>query len=121
MPKEGPAWVYRFSAASGLVLYAGVTQDFPKRWQNHANQQVWWPRVTRCVVDFYEDWPTASEIESISIATERPVYNISQDRLTALHIVELVRLLQGDQVPAENERLVWELAGAIAEWLGKTT
>jgi len=121
MPREGPAVVYRFYNASGLSLYTGVTQNLAQRLQNHSSQQVWWPRVSRMVADFYPDWPTASEIEAISISVDRPVYNISQDQLTALHIVELVRLLQSNQVPAGSQQLVWELAGAIAEWLGEST
>lgn len=121
MPKPGPAQVYRFYNSAGLTLYVGVTQNLPLRLRNHASQQPWFGRVSRLVADYYDSWPAASEIEEISIAVENPVYNVGKNQLTALHIVELIRLLQNGEVPASNEELIWELTEAIAHWLGRDT
>lgn len=124
MPKPGPAVVYRFYNEAGLCLYVGISQDFSKRWHVHERQRVWWSQTARCVVDFYPDWPTASQVEEISLATERPVYDRARSPLAFLHIIELTRLLEGGQVPADNEQMttmMWSLAGLIAEHLGKST
>lgn len=124
MPKPGPAQVYRFSNVAGLVLYAGITQDFAQRWSYHSKQQVWWPSVSRAVVDFYASWAEASEVEDLSIATDRPVYNIGQGPLSVMHMAELTRLLRERKVPVGNdalETMAWELAGQLATYLHKST
>jgi hypothetical protein len=124
MPKPGPAQVYRFFNQDGLVLYAGITQDFAKRWANHAATQIWWDQVRRSTVDFYPNWPAASEIEGVSIAIDRPAYNVAQAPPAILYAIELTRMFADGEVPRDNEavtRMLWDLARALATHLRRLT
>lgn len=122
-PKPGPAQVYRFFGMSGYCLYTGKTQDFPKRWNHHASNQVWWDQVNRCTVDFYLSWAEASEVEEYTISTERPVYNVPARPPVVMYAVELNRLINEGGIPARDEpmrKLLWELTRTLASHLSIT-
>lgn len=108
---------------SGYCLYTGKTQDFPKRWNHHASNQVWWDQVNRCTVDFYLSWAEASEVEEYTISTERPVYNVPARPPVVMYAVELNRLINEGGIPARDEpmrKLLWELTRTLASHLSIT-
>lgn len=71
---DEPAFLYRFWAADGELLYVGITFDPAQRWRQHRRQE-WWPRVTRIAADRFDTWNLALKAESIAHRAERPTYN----------------------------------------------
>jgi GIY-YIG catalytic domain len=121
-PRSGPAALYRFFDIRGTLLWVGATQNFGRRWANHASTQEWWHRVTLFTVMIYPSWDEARRYEDIALATERPFYNspLPGTQAAALHATELIRMLGGDQPPRGNRMLTAILADlhrALTEFL----
>jgi len=106
-PRPGPAVVYRFFDALGVLLYVGITQNFGRRYADHEAQDPWWSQVARTTIDIYASWDQASQVETIARFTERPVYNSPPPvtQTAALHVLELTRMLAGGEIPRSNEIL----------------
>lgn len=44
---EGPTAIYRLYDAADRLLYAGISLDPDRRYQEHSNNKLWWHLVTR--------------------------------------------------------------------------
>ena len=78
-----------YDGAEGL-LYIGVSNDFGRRWQQHARKQPWWDERRRMTVDFYDDREEALDAEALAIFHEQPKHNVMH-RKQAQRLVRLKR------------------------------
>lgn len=71
-----PTAVYKTYDAGWMPLYIGISDNFGRRWQQHARKQPWWPEVAHQTVDWYDDEPTARAVEFAAILAENPRWNV---------------------------------------------
>ena len=76
----GETYLYRFYDARGMLLYIGITGDFGKRWQQHAQKQPWWNDRRRMTVDLYDTRDDAIDAEALAIFAEQPKHNVLHRR-----------------------------------------
>ncbi len=75
VPADGTA-LYRIRGEQALLLYVGVSDDFGRRWKEHAKQQPWWEEMRSLSVDcWYESRDEAGIAEAAAIRAEKPKYN----------------------------------------------
>ena len=75
VPADGTA-LYRIRGEGALLLYIGVSEDFGRRWKEHAKQQSWWGEMRSLSVDrWYESRAEAGDAEVAAILAEQPKYN----------------------------------------------
>jgi predicted GIY-YIG superfamily endonuclease len=68
--------LYRIRGEGSLLLYVGVSDNFGRRWKEHAKQQPWWAEMRSLSVDrWYESRDAAEMAERAAIKVERPKYN----------------------------------------------
>lgn len=81
--------LYRVWGKDDLLLYIGISDDFGRRWKQHAKQQLWWDEMKRLTADEWFDTRDDAEFaETVAIRTEKPKYNIAK----------AVRALEGPSV-----------------------
>lgn len=70
--------VYRLYDRSGELLYIGKTVHPNERFKEHAKEQIWWAEVdmSKTSIEWYPNWGWAGKVETASIRSERPKYNI---------------------------------------------
>lgn len=73
-----PTALYRLFAASGQLLYVGVSSDPGKRFGQHAADKPWWSDVARWSAGWYPSRQEALAAEAAVIAAECPALNIRQ-------------------------------------------
>ena len=60
-----------------LLLYIGISDDFGRRWKEHAKTQPWWGEMRRLTVDrWYDTRDEALDAEAAAIFGEQPKYNV---------------------------------------------
>lgn len=68
--------MYRIRGEADALLYIGVSDDFGRRWKQHAKKQPWWHEMRSLSVDcWYESRPEAEAAEAAAIKAEQPKYN----------------------------------------------
>jgi predicted GIY-YIG superfamily endonuclease len=68
--------LYRIRGEEALLLYIGISDDFGRRWKEHAKQQPWWGEMRSLSVDcWYGTRSEAETAEELAIKAERPKYN----------------------------------------------
>ncbi|GAA2351039.1 GIY-YIG nuclease family protein [Glycomyces rutgersensis] len=67
--------MYRFFDADGTLLYVGITDNLPRRMQNHIDQKPWWGRVTNISTEFFPNRDAVLSAERDAIRAEKPRYN----------------------------------------------
>lgn len=68
--------LYRVYGEADLLLYIGVSNDFGRRWREHAKKQPWWNERRRMTVDeWFGSRPEAEAAETAAIKAEKPKYN----------------------------------------------
>jgi hypothetical protein len=72
----GPTALYRIYGDADLLLYIGISDDFGRRWRQHAKKQPWWPERRWMTVDWYDSRAEAEDAETAAIKAEGPVHNI---------------------------------------------
>lgn len=71
-----PTWLYRVFGEADLLLYIGISDDFGRRWKQHAKEQPWWGEMRRLSADFlYDSRDEARAAESAAIKAEKPKHN----------------------------------------------
>lgn len=70
-----PTAVYRLYDEADALLYIGMTNDPERRFEQHAKERRWWPRVARRTVQWFADRPTAGRAEVGAIQAEAPKHN----------------------------------------------
>jgi predicted GIY-YIG superfamily endonuclease len=73
-PKERTA-VYRIRDEAGELLYIGMTNCVPVRWNQHMLYQPWWDELRSLTVEFCGSREEAAAAEKAAILAERPKYN----------------------------------------------
>lgn len=74
--KTGRTALYRIWGEAGQLLYIGISNDFGRRWKEHAKQQPWWAEMRRLAVDEWLDSrKAAQQAEEAAIKAEGPKYN----------------------------------------------
>src|SRR5437764_11236233 len=69
--------LYRVFGEADLLLYIGISNNFGRRWKEHAKKQPWWGEMRRLAVDcWYPSRVEAEEAETAAIQAESPKYNI---------------------------------------------
>lgn len=71
----GPTALYRIFGVADLLLYIGISDDFGRRWKEHARLQVWWPERRWMTVDWYDTRADAEAAEETAVKAEGPVHN----------------------------------------------
>jgi predicted GIY-YIG superfamily endonuclease len=68
--------VYRIFGDASLLLYIGISDNFGRRWQQHARQQPWWDEHRQMTIDWHETRELAKTAETAAIKTEGPKFNV---------------------------------------------
>lgn len=90
--------VYRLYDAKRTLLYVGISNDFGRRWKQHADIQPWWPDVDYQTVHWHPSREAALIAEKAAIAAERPAHNVHHVPKTGLVQDELT----GFPVPGQR-------------------
>jgi len=74
-PADGTA-LYRIRGEGAVLLYIGISDDFGRRWKEHAKRQPWWDEMRSLSVDeWFPSRAEADAAETAAIKAERPKYN----------------------------------------------
>lgn len=72
---DGRTALYRIWGDADL-LYIGITNNFGRRWNQHAKRQPWWDEMRRLTVDeWFGSREDAEAAEVAAIRAENPKYN----------------------------------------------
>ena len=74
-PNPGRTAVYRIRDAAGELLYIGMTNSVPIRWNQHMLYQPWWNELRSLTVEFLDTREEAEAAEKAAILGELPKYN----------------------------------------------
>lgn len=69
--------LYRIRGEGGGLLYIGITNSVPFRWNGHQAVQPWWDEVRSLTVEWYGTRAEAEEAEKAAILAEQPRYNVT--------------------------------------------
>lgn len=67
--------LYRHFSEAGLLLYVGISEDEPRRREQHRRASPWFHLVARTTVDPFPSKEDALEAERAAIRDERPKFN----------------------------------------------
>ena len=73
----GRTALYRLYAASGPLLYVGITDNLSSRFAAHSREKSWWRDVDGKAIWFYDKRAEAEEAETAAIHGEDPVHNVA--------------------------------------------
>lgn len=68
--------VYRLYDELGVLLYVGISNQPPTRFEQHRMKMPWWNRVVTREIEWYETRPLAEAEEYRAIVQDSPVYNV---------------------------------------------
>lgn len=75
-PNERTA-LYRVRGEAEVLLYIGITNHPPLRWNQHQAVQPWWDELRSLTVEWYDSRPEAEDAEKAAILAEQPKYNVT--------------------------------------------
>lgn len=67
--------LYRIRGDCDVLLYIGISNCVPIRWNSHMRVQPWWDELRSLTVDWYDKREDAEEAEKAAIRAELPKYN----------------------------------------------
>ncbi len=67
--------LYRFFNSDHRLLYVGITDHGPKRWDAHAREKRWWGDVATITLERHPIRLQAETAEATAIAAEQPLHN----------------------------------------------
>ena len=70
--------LYHVYGDGDLLLYIGISNDFGRRWKDHAKVQPWWGEKRRLTTRWYSSRAEAEEAETAAIQAEHPKHNIAK-------------------------------------------
>lgn len=78
-----PTAVYRFFDHDGFLLYVGTTRNPAGRFTEH-RRKTWWRLIDpdRITLSWFDGRGSALNSESLAIAAERPVFNVTGKGIT---------------------------------------
>jgi predicted GIY-YIG superfamily endonuclease len=77
---DAPTALYRFYDKAGGLLYIGISNSVPRRFDQHEDTKPWYTQVRDVKVEHYPSRPAALAAEEKAIKTECPKYNIQHNR-----------------------------------------
>jgi hypothetical protein len=77
--------LYRIRGEAGVLLYIGITNSVPFRWNGHQAVQPWWDEVRSLTVEWYGTRAEAEEAEKAAILAEQPKHNVTYLKPTRGH------------------------------------
>lgn len=101
--------IYRMFDGNGQLLYIGRTADAGRRFGEHASKR-WFPLVDTIKLQWFPTESDAAHAERLAIRTERPRYNVQENRTLRPIRVKPSGVL--DPVAAQAERQV--MVGLLA-------
>jgi predicted GIY-YIG superfamily endonuclease len=69
--------LYRIRGESDALLYIGITNSVPFRWNGHQAVQPWWDELRSLTVEWHETRDEAEAAEKAAILAEQPKYNVT--------------------------------------------
>lgn len=69
--------LYRIYGEADVLLYIGITNCIPVRWNGHQAVQPWWDEIRSLAIDWRESRQEAAEAERAAIQAEQPKYNVT--------------------------------------------
>lgn len=92
--------VYQYFAASGALIYVGITDRGVRRLHEHADSKPWWEIATGCTLEHFETREQALAREEQLIRRYCPPYNYQHNPERALPLKERVaRRLPNVRIP----------------------
>lgn len=69
--------LYRIRGEGGELLYIGITNGVPFRWNGHQKVQPWWDELRTLTVEWHASREEAEAAEKAAIRAEQPKYNVT--------------------------------------------
>jgi predicted GIY-YIG superfamily endonuclease len=69
--------LYRIRDEDDVLIYIGITNSIPVRWNGHQAVQPWWDEVRSLTVEWYDTRVEAERAEKAAILAEQPKYNVT--------------------------------------------
>jgi len=69
--------LYRIRGEGHVLLYIGITNSVPFRWNGHQAVQPWWDELRSLTVERYDTRAQAEQAEKAAILAEQPRYNVT--------------------------------------------
>lgn len=69
--------LYRIRGEGDVLIYIGITNSVPFRWNGHQSLQPWWDEVRSVTVEWYDTRAEAAAAEKAAILAEQPKYNVT--------------------------------------------
>lgn len=73
---QGRTAIYKLYDRYNVLIYVGITNNPPVRWEQHASVQPWWHEVVLREVEWLDTREVAEVAEARAISRHRPKYNI---------------------------------------------
>ena len=67
--------LYRIRGEAERLLYVGITNCVPIRWNGHQSSQPWWDELRSLTVEWFDKRTDAEAAEKAAIRAEKPKYN----------------------------------------------
>jgi len=90
--------LYRFFGADDLLLYIGITNSVPRRFDQHGDKP-WWTQVERSTLEHYPSRREALAAEKAAIQAEKPVWNVCHNKVHKEGKVTVSREYRGEDLP----------------------
>jgi hypothetical protein len=68
--------LYRFYDANQVLLYVGISRNFPDRWNWHRCKTEWYSRARFVTTSFYPTRRDAFRAEASTIRAQNPLFNV---------------------------------------------
>ena len=72
--------LYRHFDRAGRLLYAGRTNEPPRRLRDHRQTKAWWAEVASTTYAPYESLEALKAAERTAIETEHPLWNVQHNK-----------------------------------------
>lgn len=73
---NGETTLYRLYAADGVLLYVGISNNWPHRMKQHQRDKSWWGEVRNVSTQTFATRKEAERAEAAAIRNERPSHNV---------------------------------------------
>lgn len=68
--------LYRFYDTNRVLLYVGISRNFPDRWNWHRCKTSWYSQARYVATSFYPERQDAFRAEAAAIRAQNPLFNV---------------------------------------------